>query len=58
MLFKKRALKRKRKKQEGTYWFGDIVADILLWIPELILLPFRMVFLLIRLLVRSIFDAF
>lgn len=58
MLFKKRAVKRKRKKQEGSYGFWDIFADVLSWIPELVFLPFRLAFLLIRLLVRSIFDWF
>lgn len=58
MLFKKRADKIKRKKQEGSYGFWDFVFDVLGYIPELIFLPFRLAFLLIRLLVRSIFDAF
>ncbi|WP_229683088.1 hypothetical protein [Virgibacillus oceani] len=34
--------KRKKHKQEpSSFW--DLLADILLWIPELLLLPFRLI---------------
>jgi hypothetical protein len=58
MFVQKRAEKRRKKKQEGFYGFWDFVFDVLFWIPELIILPLRLVFLLFRFLARSIFDSF
>jgi hypothetical protein len=58
MFVEKRAEKRRKKKQEDRYGFWDFVGDVLFWIPELIILPFRLLFLLVRLIVRAIIDAF
>jgi hypothetical protein len=58
MYIEKRAKKRRMKKQEGMYGIWDFVGDVLFSIPELIFLPFRLLFFLLRFLVRSIFDAF
>ncbi|WP_409252922.1 hypothetical protein V1502_03040 [Bacillus sp. SCS-153A] len=55
MFVKKRKERRKRKKSEGTYSFWDAVGDVLIWVPELIILPFRILWYLIRGIV-SIFD--
>ncbi|WP_162990380.1 hypothetical protein [Mesobacillus foraminis] len=57
MLSRKRAEKRRKKKQEGTYNFWDLLFEVIFWIPELILLPFRLLFWLVRFLGRSIFDG-
>ncbi|MEH7444491.1 hypothetical protein V7201_19435, partial [Bacillus sp. JJ1122] len=58
MFIEKRAEKRRMKKQEKNYGLWDFVSDVLFWIPELIILPFRLLFLLFRFLVRSVFDSF
>ena len=58
MFVGKRAEKRKKKKQEGTYGFWDFIGDLFMWVPELLFLPFRLAFLLVRFLIRAIFDAF
>ncbi|MEH7884237.1 hypothetical protein V7654_07910 [Bacillus sp. JJ1609] len=58
MFIEKRAEKRRKKKQEDMYGFWDFISDVLFWIPELIILPFRLLFLLFRFLVRSVFDSF
>ena len=58
MFASKRVEKRRVKKQEGTYGFWDFIGDILMWIPEIIFLPFRLAFLLVRFIIRAIFDAF
>ena len=52
MFVEKRSEKRRKKKLD---W--DFVFDVLFWIPELIILPFRLVFYLFRFLARSIFDG-
>ena len=57
MFTEKRAEIRRKKKQEDSYTFWDFVFDVLFWIPELIILPFRLVFYLFRFLARSIFDS-
>jgi hypothetical protein len=57
MLSRKRAEKRRKKKQEGTYNFWDFLFEMIFWIPELILLPFRLLFWLVRFLGRNIFDG-
>ncbi|WP_176167326.1 hypothetical protein [Mesobacillus jeotgali] len=57
MFIEKRADRRRKKEREGSYTFWDFVFDVLLYIPELIFLPFRLVFYLLRLLARSIFDG-
>jgi hypothetical protein len=58
MFVEKRAEKRRKKKKEGIYDFWDFVFDVLFWIPELIILPFRLIFFLFRFLIRSVFDSF
>lgn len=57
MFSERRAEKRRKKKDEGSYTFWDFIFDALFWIPELIILPFRLVFYLFRFLARSIFDG-
>jgi hypothetical protein len=57
MFVEKRSEKRRKKKQDGSYTFWDVVFDVLFWVPELIILPFRLVFYLFRFLARSIFDG-
>lgn len=57
MLVEKRSEKRRKKKRDGSYTFVDFVFDVLFYIPELIFLPFRLVFYLFRFLARSIFDG-
>ena len=56
---RKKAKMRKSRKRNGVYTFWDFVLDVLLWIPELILLPFRFVFWFLRgigRLIGHIFD--
>ncbi|WP_155593548.1 hypothetical protein [Lysinibacillus cavernae] len=40
--------RRKNKKNDNGYTFLDFIFDVLFWIPELILLPFRVLFWLLR----------
>lgn len=49
--------KRKKKKQSGTYTFWEGVLDSFLFIPEMIFWMFRGVWLLIRSIIRVIFDS-
>ncbi|MED4452157.1 hypothetical protein [Metabacillus fastidiosus] len=49
---------RKSRKDNDNYTFVDFILDVLFWIPELIILPFRLVFWLIRGVGRFIFDIF
>lgn len=47
--WKKRKEKtRKHRKKKGEYTFIDFCIDVLLWIPEVLVLPFRMLFWVIR----------
>ncbi|MGG3805455.1 hypothetical protein [Metabacillus fastidiosus] len=55
---KKKDKMRKSRKDNGHYTFVDFILDVLFWIPELIILPFRLVFWLIRGVGRFIFDIF
>ncbi|HHY73389.1 MAG TPA: hypothetical protein GX497_09200 [Bacillus bacterium] len=58
---KKKEKMRKSKKKKGQYTFIDFILDVLFWIPEVLLLPFRMIFWLIRgigRLIGNIFDIF
>lgn len=52
---KKEKLKKRRKKDHD---FIDFILDVLFAIPELIILPFRVVFWLIRGMGRWIADIF
>ena len=47
---KKQETRRKRRshKNPREYTFGDFMLELLLWIPELFLLPFRVIFWLVR----------
>ncbi|WP_246943628.1 hypothetical protein [Bacillus pinisoli] len=58
---KEKRRKRRSEKNPGQYTFGDFMADLLLWVPELLLFPFRILFWLVRGLGRVIgnfFDLF
>ncbi|MED4531785.1 hypothetical protein ABET51_03780 [Metabacillus fastidiosus] len=55
---KKKNKMRKNRKDNGHYTFVDFILDVLFWIPELIILPFRLIFWLIRGVGRFIFDIF
>ncbi|WP_099159261.1 hypothetical protein [Virgibacillus ndiopensis] len=52
--------KRKQRKQnkldQSSFW--NILVDILLWIPELLLLPFRLILWLARGFLRLIGNIF
>ncbi|HBT73311.1 MAG TPA: hypothetical protein DEB37_13985 [Lysinibacillus sp.] len=50
--------RRKGKKYHSGYTFLDFIFDVLVWIPELILLPFRVLFWLLRGIGRLIGDVF
>ncbi|GAA0323807.1 hypothetical protein GCM10008967_12900 [Bacillus carboniphilus] len=55
----KRISRRKlRKQQNGRYTIFDFIIDVLLFIPELIVFPFRILFYLGRGLFRIIGDVF
>ena len=41
---KKKKKTRKGRKNKVDYTFWDLIVDVLIWLPELILLPFRIVF--------------
>lgn len=53
---RKKGNTRKHKKSKDDYTFWDIVFDVLFWIPELFILPFRIIFWLMRGLGRMIGD--
>ncbi|MBM7660249.1 hypothetical protein JOC85_001016 [Bacillus mesophilus] len=53
----KRRMKRGHKNPR-EYTFGDFLLDLLLWIPELFLFPFRVIFWLVRGLGRLIGHIF
>ncbi|PGP14681.1 hypothetical protein COA01_30475 [Bacillus cereus] len=57
---KKRIEKRKEKRKDSHigWLIFDIITDILLFVPELIVGCFRLLFMLFRLLIRSIGDIF
>lgn len=46
------------KKKRKAHDFVDFALEVLFWVPELIILPFRIVFWLIRGLGRLIADSF
>lgn len=54
---KREKRKIKRKEHPEKYGKFDFFLDILLWIPEIIILPFRMVYWLFRGIGRM-FDSF
>ncbi len=53
---RKKRKTRKHKKSKEDYTFWDIVFDVLFWIPELFILPYRIIFWLLRGLGRMIGD--
>ncbi|HLU23552.1 MAG TPA: hypothetical protein VKZ77_13890 [Bacillaceae bacterium] len=55
---KKKTNTRKYKKRNDHYSFLDILADILFWIPEILLLPFRLLFWIVRGFGRLFHDIF
>lgn len=54
----KKEIRRNRKNYSDRYTFGDFVFDIFFWIPELLFLPFRMVFWFVRGIGRVIWNLF
>jgi hypothetical protein len=57
----KKVAYRKRRKAHDTYTFLDFIFDLLFYIPELVLFPFRMIFWLVRGLgkmIDNVFDIF
>ncbi|WP_404408176.1 hypothetical protein [Jeotgalibacillus malaysiensis] len=54
----KRADRSRKRKAEGKYSVWDVVADILIWVPELIILPFRLIYLLFKLFGKMFRDGF
>ncbi|MEK5069929.1 hypothetical protein [Sporosarcina sp. FSL K6-1508] len=46
--------KESRKKNNERYTIGDFFMDLLLWIPELLFLPFRLLFIGVRTIFRFI----
>lgn len=55
---RKKQKSRERRKNKNEYTFIDLIIDILFWLPELILLPFRIVFWLFRGVIRMIGNYF
>lgn len=53
---KKQEKRRKRRKNDDEYTFKDFLFDTLLWAPEVILFPFRLIFWLVRGLYRFLVD--
>lgn len=45
---KKKEKTRKYKKSKEDYTFWDLLFDVLIFIPELLLLPFRIIFWILR----------
>ena len=54
----KKENRNNRRNNSDRYTFGDVVFDILFWIPELLFLPFRMIFWLGRGVGRVIWNFF
>ncbi|WP_458413004.1 hypothetical protein ACNQFZ_19710 [Schinkia sp. CFF1] len=57
-LKKKKEKMRKSRKSSDRYTFVDFIFDVLFWVPELLLLPFRILFWLVRGLGRWIENIF
>ena len=51
---RKKERSRKFRKRNDHYTFFDFVLDVLFWIPELFLLPFRLIFWLLQIILRSV----
>ncbi|MCF6138990.1 hypothetical protein [Pseudalkalibacillus berkeleyi] len=55
---RKKARTRKARKGKGRYTFSDLLVDVMFWIPELILLPLRISYWMLRGLGRLIGEIF
>ena len=55
---RKKKKTRKNRKNNGDYTFWDLIVDGFFWVPELILLPFRIIFWLLRGIGRLIGNLF
>ncbi|MFG6116098.1 hypothetical protein ACGTN9_13035 [Halobacillus sp. MO56] len=55
---KKKQKTRKARKNEEAYTFWDGFLDLLFWVPELLIVPVRMIFFALRLIGRIFKDAF
>ncbi|MFD2638233.1 hypothetical protein [Piscibacillus salipiscarius] len=55
---KKKSKMRKNNKSKEAYNFGDFMLDMLLWLPELIVFPIRVIYWVLRALSKNIFDTF
>lgn len=54
----KKEIRESRRKYSDRYTFGDFIFDVFFWIPELLFLPFRMVFWLVRGIGKVIWNLF
>ncbi|RKL68818.1 hypothetical protein CR203_01875 [Salipaludibacillus neizhouensis] len=57
----RKKIKTRRKKNNEKYSILDFIVDFLFWLPELVLLPFRLIIWLIRGVgrgLRNVFDIF
>ncbi|WP_377559094.1 hypothetical protein [Ornithinibacillus salinisoli] len=45
---KKNQRMRKNNRNHEKYSFLDFIVDVLIWVPEIILFPFRLIFWLLR----------
>lgn len=48
---------RRKQKQDSPSGFWDLLIEGIFWVPELIVLPFRLLFWLVRFLGRSLFHG-
>ncbi len=55
---KKKSRTRKSRKTNERYTKGDLLADVLFWLPEIIIFPIRMIFWILRASGRFIKDFF
>lgn len=49
---------RKHRKKNDRYTIGDFLVDVLLWLPEIIIFPIRLLFWLFRFAGRFIKELF
>ncbi|MBM7577984.1 hypothetical protein [Jeotgalibacillus terrae] len=54
----KKTARSQKRKDEGKYNFFDVLTDVLIWVPELLILPFRLIYLLFELFGRVFRDGF
>lgn len=54
---RKKSKTRKSRKSKGDYTKIDLFFDILFWIPEIIILPIRLLFMALRVLFRWVVDV-